>query len=116
MWWLSACLLSPACAMVCTGAGCVSGLELLFDRELATDAVVRVELEGGAPWIIDCSEQPCGSRIFLTGLFVDRVRISITEGGVEVVRTVEPGYEEWQPNGPDCDPTCHVAEVSIVLR
>jgi hypothetical protein len=44
------------------------------------------------------------------------VHVTQTSGGATLVdQTVTPSYKKTYPNGPDCDPGCSQASVSLVL-
>ena len=104
-----------ACGMACTLVGCSSGLELVFNRTPGTDAVLTLDLGDGVPWVVDCSEQVCGARVRFSSLIVDAARVVVVEGGDTTEFAIQPLYRRIHPNGPDCEPTCRVAEVSLVL-
>jgi hypothetical protein len=37
------------------------------------------------------------------------------DGELVTKKTIEPGYEDFRPNGPDCTPVCQVASLDIEL-
>jgi hypothetical protein len=116
----------------CTLVGCSSFLrvELLFASQLTKDDVqVVVEHSGHS---FSCSfgsdDDPChqgfqpgfdpGSTGNPTHLVVlinespEQLRITATSSAGSESVLVEPDYQRSQPNGPDCEPTCHSASTT----
>lgn len=112
--WLPFLWSAQACGLACTSVGCESSLELTFNRALSEDAVLTVD-SGGVPWVVDCAQQSCGTQLHFVGLIIGHAQVRVVEGDVETVYDINPQYQESHPNGPDCEPTCHVAEVSLIL-
>lgn len=116
----------------CTEIGCLNFLriELVFASQLTqADVQVVVEHSGRS---ISCSfgseNDPChegfhadfdpgtpenpDNLVILLDEAPEQVRVTATsDAGTETV-LVEPDYQRSQPNGPDCEPTCHSASTT----
>lgn len=106
-------------AEVCTLIGCSSGLtvqltsppvgaysvEILPDAP-AGNATYRVECGGAAP--------PCAAEVFFPDLIVSSARVRVTTTLGTVTHDVGPvTYRTSFPNGPQCDPGCRRATVTV---
>ena len=111
----------PACdtftgTTACTEIGCESGLRLTFDAEPPAGTVIEAEAPGEPPRRVECGLQSsCAHGVFLPGFTPDRVVIRVVTPSGEAAHEVQPTYEAFQPNGPGCPPTCHVAHVQLGL-
>jgi hypothetical protein len=41
--------------------------------------------------------------------------LTITWNGGQIVQQIQPTYQTFTPNGPDCPPECRVAQVQVTL-
>ena len=86
---------------------------LAFSSPPPVGTTVTLELRP-TPWTVRCGvDVDCSSGVFFSDLRVDAVEIRVeNERGVTFTE-VQPTYEETEPNGPDCPPTCYRAEVTV---
>jgi hypothetical protein len=126
---LAAGMLLGGCPRPCSQIGCVDQAELKVRRTGGAPAAfaITVEFDGQA---VDCAapaadaavaicatSRPASSLNTPTGRHEQlvivqgapaRFRVVLRDGGAVVAeRTFEPRYRTSQPNGPDCEPTCH---------
>jgi len=116
---LLAALAAPGClgeTQSCTLIGCDDGVQIAWSGAAASDRGV-VTLDGVArPF--DCAAAnappvqctPTGLRV--TGRPVT-VQIELTTAAGVRRATFAPAYTAARPNGPDCDPVCYQATVTV---
>jgi hypothetical protein len=100
----------------CTRIGCDSGwiVEIADPSALPQSYTVRVLVGGSVVASAQCSaSQPCGDRVFLSGVTAEEATLEITGAAVPLRWTVRPEYTLLQPNGPQCPPTCRQARVQV---
>lgn len=102
-------------ALVCTDIGCDSGLMVEVAGLQADSAEIAVQVLDAPPWVIGCDRDHCTAGVFFPHFTPDYVEITVRIGDREVVEDVRPEYRVLQPNGPECEPTCHMATVEIAV-
>ena len=101
----------------CTLIGCFDGLQV--DIRGLADTEYEVVAEGleGESRTGECVVSSDGTcRVMFVGFYPSEVTLSVTGADQQVSVKLQPAYEESQPNGPDCPPTCRNATVAIDLR
>ena len=128
----------------CTEMGCIDGLSVTFDPPLAGKGTYTFDVTvDGTAYSCDAtiplegSSTVCGTggvvSIFLSGTELDPGQQSLpglhVEGTPKSVQIqvhrdkalvadadLSPKYQVVQPNGPDCEPTCHSAAVDVATK
>jgi hypothetical protein len=128
----------------CTEIGCIDGLSVTFAPALMGKGTYRFDVTvDGTPYSCDAtiplegSSTVCGAdnvvSIFLSGTELDPSKQSLpglhVEGTPKSVQIqvhrdkalvadadLSPKYQEVQPNGPHCPPTCHSAAVDVTTN
>jgi hypothetical protein len=129
-------LVVPACTTTCTEVACEDRLAFVFDEPAPLDYVVTVTI-GGETGTADCTaaahggeQDPfrvelsngvgvveCGSESLVLIDAPTQASITITyANGTNTDATAKPAYEEFYPNGEDCEPVCQQAEVEIDMH
>lgn len=101
---------------VCTLIGCENGLAVEVNHSLQQSFTVNVRAGTQTIHTFRCDPgQPC--RAFVSNQTPDEVTVSIDAGGGQqpVGRTYRPEYRLNRPNGPDCDPECKQATVTLTV-
>jgi hypothetical protein len=127
-------LSASGCTEECTAVGCTDSITVSFSTAVPRDYKVDIELDG-KPGSADCSEatHPGGGdvEVEVTGLgrtirctqtgallqgAPENVRLVFTFPDAKVADvTLKPKYQTVEPNGPECEPTCDQAEVTVDL-
>lgn len=112
---LTACSGSTDPVRVCTLIGCDSGIELVLENP--PTGAYRIEAyvySEGPRYVYRCERQSgCNDRVFLAEFTPYRVFVEvISESGAQRYEVV-PTYQESQPNGPNCPPTCRKAVIRL---
>lgn len=128
--------LAPACTTTCTDLACEDRLAFVFDRTAPLDYTVTVTV-GGATGTADCTaaahpgeEGPfrvelsngvgfveCSTESLILIAAPTQASITITYAdGTNTNATAKPAYEEFYPNGEDCEPVCQQTEVEIDMH
>jgi len=128
----------------CTEMGCIDGLTVSFEPALMGKGTYTFDVTvDGTAYSCDAaiplegSSTVCGTggvvSIFLSGTELDPSEQSLpglhVEGTPKSVQIqvhrdkalvadadLSPKYQEVQPNGPDCPPTCHSAAVDVSTK
>ena len=128
----------------CTEMGCIDGLTVNFAPALMGKGTYTFDVTvDGTAYACDAtiplegSSTVCGTggvvSIFLSGTELDPSKQSLpgvhVEGAPKSVQIqvhrdkalvadadLSPKYQEVQPNGPDCPPTCHSAAVDVSTK
>ena len=124
-------------ALYCTEIGCSDSITISI--ESAGDSFVEgeysIQISGDGAMLHDCQirmsndtdecagEQPCAAETdcdaiysssrwtFNIGGSPDKMTVDVYLDASSVLNAeIEPEYALFQPNGPDCEPTCRVAE------
>jgi hypothetical protein len=113
---LLACTNGDPTLIACTEIGCDSGIRVRFDQAPPPETIVTMTVTGSAPRVVRCGiDAPCDDGVWFSGLTPDRVVVTVSTPEGEWEQEMRPDYEEFQPNGPDCPPTCIVAELMAEL-
>lgn len=97
----------------CTLIGCSDGLTVVLANPPAGAFAVEVRVPGAPVQRRECeSVARCGPLFFANVVEVSATIAIITSGG-EVIRDVRPQYSRVRPNGPDCEPACLQAQVTV---
>ena len=107
--------------LICTQIGCGDAVSISFPDWPDGAYTMEVTADGRAvrqsctssqrktfegEGVVGVSGGPCGISIPGTPEVI-RVRFSGAHG--TVTRTIRPGYEDYRPNGPRCEPVCRGA-------
>ena len=102
---------------VCTLVGCEDGVSILIGEERpdTLSVTVFVDDESEPYGAIECTDpdHPCFFRVGEET--PEKITVDIKWEGGEFLESFEPAYEAYQPNGPDCPPTCATASIEINL-
>lgn len=97
----------------CTLIGCSDGLTVTLQHAPAGAFAVELRVPGAAPRRQECATAtPCSTLVF-DGVVEPVATVAIITPGGEVTREVRPQYTRLRPNGPDCEPTCLQAQVTV---
>jgi len=109
---LSAC--DPITGQVCTLVGCDDQLVVNVEGAFDSSFTVRMSFPGSAPVEAACSEGSC--MVVSGGAAPSEVTIEVLDdsGAVVYTATASPEYQVFEPNGPDCPPSCLQAELTLV--
>jgi len=100
--------------VACTEIGCSDGLAVVVHGLLGAQYDVDASATGGETRTGSCVIDASGScSVFFYGFLPNEVTVTISGGGRQTSVTLQPAYEDVQPNGPDCPPTCRQATVAI---
>jgi|SRR5687768_3165509 len=100
----------------CTLIGCVGGLHIILPSDVDVNQAVHVEIElpDGSQQEQLCEVSSDCSEFFFEGVSARSVVLRITIGGnTTQILERELTYNEFRPNGPDCEPICRSARVHI---
>lgn len=110
------CDMEPLGTQVCTQAGCSDGLLVSFDAPAPDGTIVEVRDERGARRTLECGvDWNCDTDVFFEDFRPRRVTVRVSTPGGQAAEVFVPVYGAVRPNGPDCEPTCLQAEVSMAL-
>ena len=94
--------------------GCDDGLAVVLEAPPAGSYRVVASTDGEEDRVMECSpDAPCGERVFFADFQPESVTIRVIAGADTLTRTVRPDWQDVQPNGPACPPTCRQATVTI---
>ena len=100
--------------IICTDMGCSSGLEVELLGTLPAEYRLTFGVPGSQDLYVDCTQDsPCWPPIFIEDFFPETVRVTVSSGEQSWTTLATPEYEEFQPNGPQCPPTCRVGHVLL---
>jgi hypothetical protein len=101
----------------CTEIGCFDGLRVVVQGVADVEyEVVASELDG-ATQTGACQAVSDGTcSVFFFQYYPSEVTLHVTGADQSLSITLQPAYEESQPNGPDCPPTCRLSTVEVDLR
>ena len=101
----------------CTLIGCLNGLHVEIQGLPDTHYEVVVSEPDGESRVGSCVASPSGSCwVWFDDFYPSEVTINVTGADQTVSVTLQPAYQESQPNGPDCGPTCREATIEIDFR
>ena len=107
---------NPFGTTFCTQIGCSSGIRLSFDAPPSIGTVIELDSSGGFPWRVECGvDWNCDFDLYFDGFTPERVTVHVVTSTGEVTTSRFPTYEQFQPNGGDCPPTCFVATILVEL-
>jgi hypothetical protein len=88
-----ACGLDPVCVVESPGSGC-EGPQMQFNFVILPHTIS-----------------------FLVGPEGNLVQVDVERDGQSILsQTLVPSYEDYAPNGPDCEPVCRVAQAQLQLQ
>lgn len=100
--------------VACTEIGCSDGLAVVVHGQSGAQYDVEASATGGETRTGSCVIDVSGScSVFFYGFLPDEVTVAVTGAGQQMFSTLQPAYEDVQPNGPDCPPTCRQATIAI---
>ena len=112
---LSSC--DGATDQACTEIGCSDGLFVTLLAAPGGEYTVTATAGTGEVRNGRCVVSQDGSCLVgLPGFVPAEVTLVVSGEGRQVSVTVEPNYEDFQPNGPGCPPVCRQASVEIDLE
>jgi hypothetical protein len=97
----------------CTLIGCGDGLTVVLANAPAGEFAVEVRVPGAAARRQECASAAACSTMRFDGVVAAEATVAIITPTGEVTRTVRPEYVVSRPNGPDCEPTCRQARVTV---
>jgi hypothetical protein len=101
----------------CTLIGCSSGLTVQLAA--APAGAYRIEVfssPSGPHYVWDCGDAAqCGTTAMFTDFTPTSVTIRVTTSAGTREQTSQPAYNTSRPNGPNCEPTCTQATVTVAL-
>lgn len=101
----------------CTEIGCSDGLYVVVQGTPGLEFAVVAATSAGDERTVSCVVDPDGSCLAgFYGFLPDEVTLAVSGGGQQVSVTLEPAYEDVQPNGPGCPPICRQATVEFNLE
>ena len=101
----------------CTEIGCFDGLRVVVQGDPDVEYEVVASEPGGVTRTGDCqavSDSSCS--VYFPGYQPGEVTLVVTGPDQVLSLTVQPAYQESQPNGPDCPPTCRSSTIEVDLR
>lgn len=100
----------------CTEIGCSDGIVVEVNGA-TSDLTIEATGEDGEQQTLTC-QVSSGDFCFaqFAGFTPAQVTIRVAGDSQAIAVTLEPAYEVSQPNGPNCEPTCLTARVSIQLE
>jgi hypothetical protein len=101
---------------LCTLVDCQSGLLVQLAQTPTGPYRIEVFSRDDAPhYVFDCANPAtCGYAMFLD-YTPELVTIRVTTAAGTSEQTVQPTYDIDRPNGPNCEPTCKAANVTVPL-
>lgn len=101
---------------LCTLVGCDSVLLVRLAQAPAGPYRIEVFSHADAPhYVFDCANPAtCGEARFVD-YTPELVTIRVTTAAGASEQTVQPTYDVDRPNGPNCEPTCKGAVVTVPL-
>jgi len=111
---------APGCSnpfgRTCTLIGCQGGIRVTFEAPPPHGTLVELEGPIGVPWRVECGvDLDCSAGIFFADFTPEHVSVRVTTSAGEVNEHFQLTYQEFQPNGEDCSPTCWTATVVVGL-
>ena len=111
---------------VCTVMGCLDKLEISLAGEVPQQFTMQILASDGTSRQVECLDggsitESANDVTCLPGLVIfhgfipDKATLTITWAGGQVVEQIQPVYEAFRPNGPNCPPECQTAQVQITL-
>ena len=102
---------------VCTLVGCEDGVSISISEERpdSLSLTVFINDETDPYGSRECVDERLGCGFWVGGKTPETVRVHIEWDEGEFSENFEPVYEAYQPNGPDCPPTCAMASIEINL-
>ena len=120
-------ILGPVISPVqgCTMMGCIGGLDIEFAGLQPETYTVDVSSPDGQTQTFECSassaravfnESGCAPNgLHLGDATPDEITVKVTWDGGSKTETFQVNYQVLQPNGPQCEPICHVGKVTMQL-
>jgi hypothetical protein len=104
-------------ATACTMIGCDDGWNVeLIGGTLPAAYTVQVRVDGQVAAAVECGPtNPCARTMFLPGITAEQAELEIIGADLNLRWVVTPTYQTFQPNGPNCPPTCRQARVQVQL-
>ena len=100
----------------CTLIGCSDGLVVRVDGAADGTTTIELRMPLRPPKVLTCGgPAQCASGVLFEHETPEHATIVVTSGGREQVMDAEPAYVTGRPNGPDCEPECRQATVTVAL-
>jgi hypothetical protein len=105
----------PQPTRVCTMIGCESGLAIEVSSSVQQSFTVNVRAGTQVIHTFRCDPgQPC--RAFVSNQTPAQVTVTLETAQGPISRTFQPEYRLNRPNGPDCEPECRQATVTVTVN
>jgi hypothetical protein len=102
---------------VCTEIGCSDGLYVTLRYTPSVELEIVASTSAGDERTASCVVNPNGSCLVgFYGFVPEDVTLAVFGGDQPVSVTLQPAYEDFQPNGPGCPPICRQATVEFNLE
>jgi hypothetical protein len=100
----------------CTLIGCSDGLVVRVDGAGDGPTTIELRVPLRPPVVRTCGGPAhCAAGVQFENETPEHVTIVVTSGDREQVMDAEPAYVTSRPNGPDCEPECRQAVVTVAL-
>lgn len=100
----------------CTEIGCGDGLYVVVQATPGAELEIEAAETGGETRTESCVAGLDGScEVGFHGFTPEEVTLTVTGAEQALSVTLEPTYEDFQPNGPDCPPVCRQARAEVDL-
>jgi hypothetical protein len=100
----------------CTEIGCGDGLYVVVQATPGAELEIEAVETGGETRTESCVVGLDGScEVGFNGFTPEEVTLTVTGGEQALSVTLQPTYEDFQPNGPDCPPVCRQARAEVDL-
>lgn len=112
---------NPPQQQICTLIGCESGLTLAFEGAAPesyrfTLTAAEGETRQGECPATDAQDTLCfEDKVLLSRFTPDQVELSLSVGEQSLKQTFQPQYTTSRPNGPNCEPECKQATITVDL-
>lgn len=98
----------------CTLIGCSDGVTVVVTEAPDSPYTVEITLPDGTVLTRRCEGvDGCAQGLFFGEVTAETVLVRVTGEGSASETMVSLEYEQLQPNGPDCPPTCAQARVEV---
>ena len=107
---------NPFGGRACTLIGCDDGITVTFDAPPPHGTLVELDGSSGVPWRVECGvDWNCDAGIFFSDFTPDHISVRVVTPAGEAMESFQLTYQEFQPNGDGCPPTCRTATVAMGL-
>jgi hypothetical protein len=103
----------------CTLIGCSSGLNLNLTGKVPNTFELELIPSIGEKRLVQCPAGGSGTiclgekAILIQNFTPEEVAITVSYDGKKVTQNFVPSYSDSRPNGPNCEPACKQAQLTI---